>query len=72
MTIKNILLYKTMYNDNKYFCYIRRCINNNKHFHYTRRCISSYTRQCIMTIFILHYIKEYVLITNIVIIRDDV
>ena len=47
----NILLYKKMYDDNKYFCYTRRRImkylfllykktyNRNKYFYYTRRCI---------------------------------
>ena len=47
----NILLYKKMYNENKYFHYTRRCImkclfllykkiyNDNKYFYYTRRRI---------------------------------
>ena len=43
-----IVLYDMMYKRNIY-CY------------YTSSCITRYTRRCIMTIFIFHYIREYIM-----------
>ena len=48
-----------MYNDNKYF------YQHEDVLYYTRKCIPSYTRRCIMTTNIFHYIRSYIMTTDI-------
>ena len=46
----------------------KKIYNNNEYFYY----ISCYTRQCIITLFIFHYIRRYIITTNIFIIHESV
>ena len=57
------LLYKTIYNNNIYFHYIRRYTMTTNMSYYTRLYImttnmSYYTRLYMMTIFICHHVRK--------------
>ena len=47
-----------------YFLLYETMYNKNVYCHYIRRCI--------MTIFIYHYVRRYIIITNIFVIRESV
>ena len=73
------LLYKKLYNDNKHFLINENVFllyetmyNNNKHFLIHESVYYHYILSCIMTIFIFHYTREYIMITNIFLINENV
>ena len=61
-----------MYNYNIYLSLYKMIYNDNKYFLLYMKLYFNCTRRCIIAIFCCHYIREYIMTTNISLIHEIV